>query len=108
MKILSTETLIKQTQNVLEQPFWIPTLETNTNYSRTHDDHDGTFTGKINIFIDEMGDIFLILDKPQNFTNSLRFRTYGGGGNSLRVRNALMILAEAIRLDNLEKPEQKN
>lgn len=35
------------------------------------------------------------------------FRTAGGGGRSLRTRNALMLLAEAIRLDNLERPERE-
>ena len=29
-----------------------------------------------------------------------RFRTYAGGGTSLRVRNALLMLAMAIKLDN--------
>lgn len=35
----------------------------------------------------------------------LMFRSYDGGGKSQRVRNALMILALAIKLDNEEYPQ---
>lgn len=37
---------------------------------------------------------------------TLRFRTFGGGGLSPRTRNALMILAEAIRRDKEERPQE--
>jgi hypothetical protein len=30
-----------------------------------------------------------------------------GGGQSPRVRNALLILAEAIRLDNIDAPQDR-
>jgi hypothetical protein len=36
---------------------------------------------------------------------TLRFRTWAGGGHSLRVRQALMVLAEAIRRDNEDRPQ---
>lgn len=101
----STERLLKDFKRVLENPFWIPTLHTDELYIRTHDDHDGTFNGKITMSFDKMGDAWLICDPPSAFNRCLRFRTFGGGGNSLRVRQALMLLAEAIRLDNLERPE---
>jgi len=38
---------------------------------------------------------------------TLRFRNTFGGGNSERVRIALMILALAIKLDNEERPQYK-
>lgn len=104
---VSTDRLVADTARVLEHPFWIPTLKTDEFYTRTHDDHDGTSTGKLNVSVDQMGDVWLLVDPPDGFSKTLRFRTYGGGGNSMRVRNALMILAEAIRLDNLERPEPK-
>jgi hypothetical protein len=107
MREISTDKLIKEAARVLENPFWIPTLATNTCYQRTHDDHDGTWSGKLNVMVDQMGDIWMTVDKPTTFGFSLRFRTYGGGGRSPRTRNALMLLAEAIRLDNLEKPERE-
>ena len=103
MREISTDKLIKEARRVLENPFWIPTLNTDVCYQRTQDDHDGTFSGKINVLIDQMGDVWLTLDAPENFGRMLRFRTPGGGGLSPRTRNALMLLAEAIRLDNEDR-----
>ena len=52
--------------------------------------------------INQVRDIYIATDrKPGQFS---RFRTSGGGGHSLRVRNALMLLALAIKLDNEEDP----
>lgn len=45
---------------------------------------------------------------PNEFSTSLRFRMpLIGGGQSPRVRVALLILAEAIRLDNEEHPQHR-
>jgi hypothetical protein len=90
-------------QAVLETPFWLPTLETNRQYIRVQDDHDGLFDGRIEVSIDQMGDVWFVTDK--HLGPHLRFRTFGGGGMSLRTRNALVILAEAIRLDNNDNEE---
>ena len=91
---------------LLSTPFWPSTLNTTELYQRTHDDHDGTYTGSINITLDPMGDVHLLLEPNlSHFNRNLRFRTPGGGGQSERVRTALLILAEAIRLDNLERPQ---
>lgn len=92
----------KEIKRILEISFWLPTLKTDTLYERTHDDHDGTFKGKIRVAFDMMGDAWVNVDRQGI---DLRFRSWTGGGNSQRVRNALMILAEAIRLDNEEHPE---
>jgi hypothetical protein len=88
-------------KKLLEVPFWPSSLTPNKPYTRLHDDHDGTHQGRIGVIFDQMGDAYIFSDH-QPF---LRFRTWGGGGNSLRVRNALVILAEAIRLDNEDKPD---
>jgi len=104
---VSTDRLIKDTKRVLENPFWIQTLHPNTNYSRLHDDHDGTCEGTLNVFFDPMGDAFVSIEGPRDRPQALcylRFRTFGGGGMSQRTRNALMILAEAMRLDNVDCP----
>ncbi len=69
-----------------------------------HDDTDGGDKGNISVIVAEDGDIYVGTDvRPGDM---LRFRTYGGGGASLRTRSALMILAEAIRLDNEERPRR--
>ena len=93
--------LVPTVRAILEQPFWLQTLQTMHCYHRLHDDTDGKNTGAICVVIAPDGDIHAGVDTP-----SLRFRTDGGGGASLRTRNALMILAEAIRLDNEDRPRR--
>lgn len=104
MKEVSQERLIKDTRRVLENPFWIPGLDIKVFYERLHDDHDGTFKGKIIVCLDEHGDVYVGTDKSP----LLRFRNDFGGGMSLRVRNALMILAWAIKLDNEKRPQEQS
>jgi hypothetical protein len=83
-------------KRMLESYFWPETLHARKAYTRQHDDTDGEDAGKLTVFFDEQGDAFLCIDNG----DALRFRTFGGGGLSGRTRNALLILAEAIRLDN--------
>ena len=105
MREVSTERILKDIHRVIENPVWIPTLSTDVTYTRIHDDHDGTGEGQVTVSVDQMGDVWLDVDVTRF---SLRFRTFGGGGRSLRTRNALLILAEAIRLDNENKPEYQS
>lgn len=93
------EKLVKDSRRVLESPFWIPELKTDTSYQRLHDDHDGTQEGRIMVSFLPGGDAVVVTDGRRR-GEPLRFRTPGGGGTSLRVRNALMLLAWAIKLDN--------
>jgi hypothetical protein len=95
------KSLDKDIKRILETPFWLSSLESDRQYSRIHDDCDGDPFQQLTVGILQNGDVFI----TSNFRDCLRFRTWGGGGMSLRVRNALLILAEAIRLDNLEKPQ---
>ena len=90
-------------KRLLEEPFWIPTIESDKVYSRIRDDDDGTLTGELSVFFDMVGDAYISVGLGETF----RFRTYGGGGRSERTRTALMILAEAIRLDNETRPIKK-
>lgn len=90
---------------ILKYPFWPDTLIPDFVYSRVHDDHDGEFSGILNVQIDRQGDVWISTD--QHFFPPMRFRTYGGGGMSQRTRNALLILAEAIRMDNEDHPQFK-
>jgi len=104
MSEVSQERLCKDARRILEHPFYIPELETGLNYERLHDDHDGTFQGSLVVTIAQDDDIWVDIDRKHE-RDSLRFRNYFGGGMSLRVRNALMILALAIKLDNEECPQ---
>ena len=101
----SPERLIKDTRRILENPFCIPGLETDFLHERLHDDHEGSFEGKISICLSEFGDIAIGTDKHKG--PFLRFRNEFGGGMSPRVRNALMILALAIKLDNEKRPQEQ-
>jgi len=77
-------------------------LKLGSHRTRTHDDHEGTFEGKVGVYIGPDGDAYLTSDQQP----PLRFRNYFGGGRSPRVYNALLILAKAIDMDNAERPEQ--
>jgi len=100
----SVERLIKDAHRVLENPFWIDEIEPDFSYERLHDDHDGTFEGKICVNFLSNGDaVISVVDIRHRPSSYLRFRTPGGGGKSPRTRNALMLLALAIKLDNEEK-----
>ena len=105
MREISEERLIKDTKRVLNNPFWPPDLNAETYYQRTHDDTDGTGIGKIGISFSQDGDTWIHME-PSHNGGSLRFRTHFGGGQSKRVRQALMILALAIKLDNEEVPQK--
>ena len=96
--------LSKKIRKILDKPFWIPEVKPKTEYSRLHDDHDGTKEGCLIVSFEEFGDAFIYTDLHPHI--ALRFRTLGGGGDSPRVRNALIILAEAIRLDNEDHPNK--
>lgn len=80
--------------------FWNePSLKTMITYSRQHDDNDGGLPGVISVFMGADSDLHVSIDTWK----ALRFRDpEWGGGRSPRVRNALMLLALAIKLDNEE------
>jgi len=99
----TVEKLIEYARIVLESPFWIPALNDSDYYQRLHDDHDGTFKGKLGVSFSVDGDAWIGIDDRLQ----LRFRNYFGGGMSLRVRNAIMILAYAMKLDNEEHPQEE-
>jgi hypothetical protein len=73
---------------------------------RLHDDHDGTYEGTLWVQVGPDGDAWVNVINRSPF--GLRFRNSFGGGRSLRVHNALLILAHAIKMDNLERPDKKH
>jgi len=98
----SQEKIAKIAHELLDAPFWLQELDTTTEYSRLHDDHDGSGEGRIAVSIDGHGDIYFHTDVA---FKDLRFRTHAGGGRSLRTRTALLLLALAIKLDGEERPD---
>jgi hypothetical protein len=82
-----------------ESMIWPEGLEARERYERLHDDHDGTGQGKLVVVIGEDGDAWVDVQGKRPM-ETLRFRTHQGGGRSVRVRNALLMLAFAIKLDN--------
>jgi hypothetical protein len=103
-KEVSVEKLVKDVRRVLENQFWIPELGAEVIYSRIEDDCDGDFTKKLAVEFNCVGDVLI---NTGDRCPPLRFRMPGmlGGGRSPRTRNALMILALAMKLDNEEKPD---
>ena len=83
-------------RKLLDNLPWPEGLEAKT-YSRLHDDHDGEETGRLVVSISHDGDTWVTTTR-----GSLRFRTATGGGCSVRVRNALVLLALAIQIENEE------
>jgi hypothetical protein len=95
----------KTIKKILETPYWPPELEVDARYFRIQDDCDGDLSEGIEVSVDQMGDIFVQTNCSPIHT--CRYRTWGGGGRSLRVRNALLLLAIAIKMDNDEHPVGK-
>lgn len=91
-----------QIRQILESDFWLPTIRTTTQYERLQDDHDGTFVGSLRVVFTENGDAFIcVTSKDCPNPEMIRFRMPGIGGRlSRHTRVALLVLAEAIRLDN--------
>lgn len=90
-------------ERFLETLPWPSILRSNTLYSRVHDDHDGDYQGEVHISFSPDGDAWIETTRTHLGT-PLRFRTPFGGTMSQRVRNALVILAFAIKMDNEERP----
>jgi hypothetical protein len=94
---------------LLNTPSWPTGLETEQEYMRIGDD-DKSF---LRIVFSRDGDawpnVFSVEQKmdPQHWSSSPRYRTYFGGGQSLRTRAALCILAKAIAMDNAERPQRQ-
>lgn len=93
-------------RRILDSQFWIHALSTKEIYERIQDDYDGSENEgrQLMIQIAQDGDAHVTIDGYHSL--SLRFRTpFVGGGRSPRTRNALIILALAIKLDQEERPD---
>lgn len=92
----------KAIYEILDTDFWPKDLSTDESYVRVHDDCDGNYTQTICVGFSHDGDAWVTI--PSN--RILRFRGPFGGGMSSRVRNALLILAVAIKKDNEMSPQR--
>jgi hypothetical protein len=86
---------------LLEGNYWPQSLKVNEPYVRVQDDCDGDLSQVISVQFTQDADAWVATMSYR----TLRFRHEFGGGRSPRVRNALLVLAEAIRRDNEERPD---
>jgi hypothetical protein len=105
------ETLIAQDPSLaaevlLEQSFWPEQLATGELYHRIADDTAGEL--KVLFGQDGDGHVEVISETDPEEPNARvhRFRTFFGGGESLRTRTALLILALAMKLDGAERSQE--
>lgn len=95
---------ISRALNTLLDSYHFPlTLDLNTRYSRVQDDCEGIkdHSQALSVIISHDSDVWIFTGGGQ----PLRFRMpLLGGGMSPRVRNGVLVLAEAIRRDNEESP----
>ena len=85
---------------LLEGSYWPADLTAGSCHTRRQDDTDGdrSYLQDLQVSIGPDGDVWVVAGGGE----MLRFRTWAGGGASQRVHKALLVLAEAIRRDNLE------
>lgn len=88
---------------LLEGHYWPASLQVQRAYTRRQDDTDGKTSAEqdLTVAFGPDGDAWLDAGLL-----SLRFRSGAGGGMSPRTRAALMVLAEAIRRDNEDRPQR--
>ena len=106
MDIFSDEEVEKSVDFLLENPYWIETIELGRFYGRSQDDTDGNDdkNNYLSLFMDTSGNADIHIWIYPGRYRTLRFRHPSGGGKSERVRRALLLLAEAIRRDNEINP----
>jgi len=104
LKVPTPLAVSRAMNTLLEGSYWPATLGARDTHTRRQDDTDGQRgpDQDLSVSIGPDGDMWVVLPSS---AQSLRFRTAAGGGQSLRVRNALMVLAEAIRRDNEDCPQ---
>lgn len=90
---------------ILESSFWPRVLDTKVGYRRISDDTSGDLAVVFSDDGDSWVEVVSRID-PKESILTHRFRTpFFGGGESHHVRNALIILAIAIKLDNETAPQ---
>ena len=88
------------------QKAWKDIGGTNSVQQRYGDDHR---FGTLQVQFSVNGDAWInIISDPEEFGHTQRFREcFCGGGESKRVREAIMLLALAIASDNKDRPQNR-
>lgn len=103
--VLCRENALEVVDALLKEPAVFP-IPSSTTYERLHDDHDGTFQGRLQVLCGPDNDMYISTDKHHG--PALRFRMpMIGGTMSPRVWTALRVLALAIEKDGKERPEPR-
>lgn len=98
-------------EELVFKPKWPPALEQNVFYELPCDDKGRDGGAWLRVMVANDGDVHVSMQDWEEFGTdgtqpspfpSIRCRTHAGGGKHLRTRQALLWLAEAIRLDNEE------
>lgn len=93
---------------LLQHPFWPPSLKgADAGQVRYSDDQR---LGIIQVMFSHDSDAWihiLSIPDPDEMSVTHRFRTYFGGGESPCTWQALLILALAMRLDNMHRPQNR-
>lgn len=89
-------------KKMLENPFWIEGLETGTAYETHDDDTPDCTVAILRVMFSQDGDAWVAKLTDPAYA-SIRKRTSIGGGKDLRTRQAIMILAYAMKLDKEER-----
>ena len=98
-----TKDIQRMARKVLETPFCPDGVSFSSNHFRTQDDCDGDYSSGVNVIVGPDGDAWI--GATCELGEMCRYRIpVIGGGRSPRVRNALLLLALAIDLDNEEDP----
>ncbi|HZZ99135.1 MAG TPA: hypothetical protein VFK07_00280 [Candidatus Paceibacterota bacterium] len=105
MRELSDKQIQEAFDYIFKIGIWPKGLQQGMVHTRLHDDREGEFQGELEVLVGPDGDAWIRTTHPDG--EMLRFRTFSGGGQSVRVRNALLLLAKAIELDNTERPQQR-
>lgn len=103
IKTRSEAAVNRAIQTLLEGAIMPPELAAGRSYGRVQDDCEGIkdYSQSLSVTIAHDSDVWV----NAGGYNALRFRVpFIGGGMSFRVRNALLVLAEAIRRDNVDSP----
>ena len=102
-------------ERIAFEPHWPSGLESRTFYEIPCDDDGHELSASLSVMVADDGDVHVSMskfyDNPRTDRNakmcpipSVRIRTLAGGGKNIRTRQALLWLAEAIRLDNIDNP----
>lgn len=104
--IVNQENVMQIIDELLDFSFWPAGISTNVVYSAQTDDSDGKPDyGWLMAQCSVDGDLHFLVSSKRGYPDKIRFRTYGGGGVHLGVRNAGLVLAYAMMKD-MEKRGQ--